>query len=303
VSKLIETAQSSAATNRELVLDYSNRTDANAMSALVERPCLFTYHEILPASSTYLYRVTSATFENHLSFMSSVSKNSSAGTVPQITFDDGHRSNYENAFPILERFDLKATFFVLAGRVGSNTNYISWEQAREMTLAGHCVASHGWSHRMLTQCRSPELDRELSGSKREIEDQLGVEVDSISAPGGRWDERVVEACAAAGYKYFFHSNPWPSISPRNRIRLQGRHMVTGRMDSQQLWKLMQISGMKRQYFRTRYAAKERVRLMLGDQLYHKLWCWVANWNPGEGMELEVDGNANSRGSFEETKTS
>jgi len=53
--------------------------------------------------------------------------------------------------------------------------------------------------------------------------------------------------------------------------------------------MMQITGAKRQYLRARYAAKEHVRLMLGDKLYHKLWCWLANWNPEEGMEVEVDG--------------
>jgi len=227
-----------------------------------------------------------------LSFVSSVGKNASAGTAPKITFDDGHYSNYENAFPMLERFGLKATFFVLAGRIGSNRNYLSWEQARKMALAGHRIASHGWSHRIFTQCSSSELDQEIAQSKRVIEDRLGVEVDSISAPGGRWDERVADACIDAGYKYLFHSNPWGGASFRKDIRLQGRHTVTRRMDSQQLCKIMQTSGMKRQYLHARYAAKERVRLMLGDRLYHKLWCWVANWSPGEGMELEVDGREN-----------
>jgi peptidoglycan/xylan/chitin deacetylase (PgdA/CDA1 family) len=292
MTESIGTAQSSVATKRGLPLDYSNPGKAETVGALVERPCIFTYHEIQPEDSAYLYRVTDATLENHVSVVSSIRRNSLADAVPQITFDDGHRSNYEIAFPILSRFAVKATFFILAGRVGSNPQYVSWEQAREMASDGHCIGSHGWSHRMLTQCSSSELDRELSGAKREIEDRLGVEVDSISAPGGRWDERVVKACAVAGYKYFFHSNPWPSTSARNGILLQGRHMVTGQMDSQLLWKLMQIRGAKRQFLRARYAAKERFRLMLGDQLYHKLWCWLANWNPGEGVELEVNGHAN-----------
>lgn len=295
MSKLVETAQSSARKTRDLSLDHSARGIPERLCRVPERSCIFTYHEILPADSTYLYRVTTSTFENHLSFISSAGADSLTGNVPLITFDDGHRSNYENAFPILERFGATATFFVLAGRVGSDANYISWEQAREMALAGHMLASHGWSHRILTKCSSSELDREVSDSKSEIEDRLGIAVDSISAPGGRWDERVADACAGAGYKYFFHSNPWVPVNHRIGIRLQGRHMVTGYMDTQHLRKLLGISGMERQYFRARYASKERVRLILGDHLYHKLWCWVANWSHGEGMELEVDGNASTKG--------
>ena len=50
----------------------------------------FTYHEILPDDSKYLYRVNSAAFEKHLAFISSLT------AAPQISFDDGHYSNYEN---------------------------------------------------------------------------------------------------------------------------------------------------------------------------------------------------------------
>jgi peptidoglycan/xylan/chitin deacetylase (PgdA/CDA1 family) len=286
-------AQSSVTTGGELPLKCSDHGKANMAGTLGGQTCIFTYHEIQPEDSKYLYRVTNSAFENQVSFVSSIQGNSLAGAVAQITFDDSHRSNYENAFPILERFELKATFFVLAGSVGGSAKYISWKQAREMVLAGHHIASHGWSHRILTQCSPSELERELSGSKREIEDRLGIEVDSISAPGGRWNARVAEACADAGYKYLFHSNPWLSGSSRSGLRLHGRHMVTGRMDSHQLQGLMQINGAKRLYLRTRYAAKERVRQMLGDRLYHKLWCWAANWNPEEGMEVEIDGRASA----------
>lgn len=278
---------------RESTLVYSNSGTVKAFDHAGEPSSIFTYHEILPADSRYLYRVTSSAFENHLSFISSVCEAVSTRTTPQITFDDGHRSNYENAFPILERFGVRAAFFVLAGRVGSNANYITWEQARELSAAGHLVASHGWSHRMLTQCRSSEMGQEIVQSKSEIEDRLGVEVDSISAPGGRWDERVVDSCMRAGYKRLFHSNPWVPAKSQNGIRLQGRHMVTGRTDSQQLRKLMQLGRVERQYLRARYAAKEGIRITLGDRLYHKLWCWIANWNPGEGMGLEVEADANA----------
>jgi peptidoglycan/xylan/chitin deacetylase (PgdA/CDA1 family) len=287
----IDFAQLSATPRLEVSLNYSDQGKASKAGTPSGQTCMFAYHEIQPEDSKYLYRVTCSAFENHMSFVSSIRGNSSAGTEAQITFDDGHRSNYETAFPILERFDGKATFFVLAGCIGNSANYISWGQAREMALAGHHIASHGWSHRILTQCSSSELDREVSGSKREIEDRLGIEVDSISVPGGRWNERVASSCADAGYKYFFHSNPWLPSSSRSGLRLQGRHMVTGRMDSRQLRELMQIRGARRQYLRARYIAKERFRQMLGDHVYHKLWCWLANWNPGEGTEVEIDGRA------------
>jgi len=295
MSNLFETDQSSTGATYELLSANSNPKKSEALDIAGKQDCILTYHEIVPGDSTYIYRVTSSAFEEHLRFICSMRKSASAERAPRITFDDGHVSNYENSFRLLEQFDLSAVFFVLAGRVGSSSNYISWQQAREMAHAGHRIASHGWSHRMLTQCNSSELNQELVHSKREIEDRLGIEVDAMSAPGGRWDDRVADACASAGYKYLFHSNPWSPFGTRKSMRLQGRHMVTGRMNSRYLRKLMRMSRVERQYLRARYATKERVRLILGDRLYHKLWCWVANWSPGEGMELKVDGQGNSTG--------
>ena len=160
-----------------------------------------------------------------------------------------------------------------------------------MVSAGHRVQSHGWSHRLLTQCSQNDLEEELTWSKHELEDHLGVEVVAISAPGGRWDDRIVNACARVGYKYLYHSNPWLPPSFRGGIRLQGRHMVTRLMGPKELQRLIQPSEGRRLYFRFLYGAKERVRVMLGDRLYHNLWCRLANWSPREGMEIEIDGDS------------
>jgi len=252
----------------------------------------FTYHEILPGDSDYLYRVSAGAFEEHLAFISSLK------AAPRISFDDGHRSNYENAFPILERSRIKATFFLLAGHVGNNQDYVSWEQAREMSKAGHVVASHGWSHRMLTLCDSPELDQELANSKREIEDRIGIEVDAISVPGGRWNERVTEACVLAGYRHFFHSNPWtPSVEGAN-LSVDGRLMITRHMGASELRTLMSLSPARRSLLRAQFAAKESARRLMGERLYHKLWCRLANWKPEDGMEVQISGPTDKKTGLE-----
>jgi peptidoglycan/xylan/chitin deacetylase (PgdA/CDA1 family) len=269
--------------------DSSMAGPARSFDDQIGEPWILTYHEILTSGSQYLYGVTQAQFREHLSLVASATPRSSPERQsPLITFDDGHRSNFEQALPQLERFHLKATFFLVAGCIGRVDKYLSWDQARRMVAAGHRIESHGWSHRLLTQCSPGDLEQELVRSKQEIEDRLGVGVVAISAPGGRWDDRVVEACARAGYRYLFHSNPWVPAVSRQGLHLQGRHMVTGRMGPKELRKLAEVDGARRLFFRCGYEAKERLRVMLGDRLYHKFWCWVANWQPGEGVELEVD---------------
>jgi len=279
-------------------LDWPNRLmagSAHSFGDQIGERSVLTYHEIRPSGSPYLYGVTQAQFQEHLTRLASAaSRPSFVGQSAVITFDDGHRSNFEQAFPLLEQSGLKAVFFVLAGCVGRSDKYLLWSQARQMVAAGHRVQSHGWSHRLLTQCSPSNLERELTRSKYELEDRLGVEVVAISAPGGRWNDRVVDACARAGYKYLFHSNPWAPVSSRGGIRLQGRHMITRLTSPKELQRLIQPGKGRQLFSRFRYGAKERVRTVLGDRLYHKFWCWLANWSPGEGLELEVDTLSNDK---------
>lgn len=250
--------------------------------------CVLTYHEILPRLSKYRYRVTNDQFEAHLSLLRSSEFQARAkGKLPLITFDDGHRSNYEQAFPLLERYGLKGIFFVLAGCVSKDEKFITWEQARQMAASGHRVESHGWSHRLLTQCNAPELEVEVNRSKQELEDRIGVGISSISAPGGRWDGGVADACARAGYKYLYHSNPWFSATHRNGVNLRGRHMITVQMGPAELERLVTLGGLRRSYASYRHAAKERVRKLMGDRLYHQVWCWLSDWRAEGGIELEL----------------
>lgn len=265
----------------------------SALTSLIDRDWVLAYHEILPAPSKYLYGVSHAQFKEHASlFTPAASGTTSSMSSPGITFDDGHRSNFETAYPLLEQYGLRATFFVLAGCLGRSIEYLSWSQASEMAASGHRVQSHGWSHRLLTQCGPRELEEELSRSKQELENRLGIGVDSFSPPGGRWNERIVAAAARAGYKFMFHSNPWARPQNLNGVRIQGRLMVTSRMDGQALRTQMQTSEPLRMYLLTKYHAKERMRGLLGERFYHRLWCWLANFDPESEMEVQVNGQRN-----------
>jgi peptidoglycan/xylan/chitin deacetylase (PgdA/CDA1 family) len=248
-----------------------------------------TYHAVLLHASDYLYQVSLAQLREHLEVLHGVAGRASADTpLPSISFDDGYRSDFEYAFPLLQACGFKATFFVLPGMIGTSTDCISWHQAKLMISGGHRIESHGWSHGMLTQYSAAALEREIVASKLEIEDRLGQAVTSLSAPGGRWDRRVVDLCARAGYKTLFHSNPWVPAREIDGVRVCGRLMVTRNMRGIDLLRFANAGSIDRLRQRAQFAAKRGIRMALGEDLYHALWCRLTKFRPNDGIELNTD---------------
>jgi peptidoglycan/xylan/chitin deacetylase (PgdA/CDA1 family) len=141
-----------------------------------------------------------------------------AGKIVAVTFDDGYRSVFELARPILEQFGMRGTVFMTTDFVGRQGPMawpgidewiggeherelapMSWEQARSLAEAGWEIGSHTKSHPRLSRVSDDQLEDELAGSRRECERMLDIGCRSIAFPYGDHDARVVAAAAAAGY--------------------------------------------------------------------------------------------------------
>ena len=116
-----------------------------------------------------------------------------------ISFDDGVVTQYQNAFNLLNQHHLKATFFIFTNPIGRSQNYMTWEQLQELVTAGMEIGSHGHYHLYLTKITDPELDRELTDSKKIIENHLGISVNAIAHPFGIYNDHIIEAMKTAGY--------------------------------------------------------------------------------------------------------
>ena len=125
-----------------------------------------------------------------------------------ITMDDGYRSTYKVAYPILKKYGFTATMFVYTEFVGASRLAITWDQLREMKASGFAVGSHTVTHSDLTKPRPEEstdafiarIRRELGESKKMIDRKLGQKTIVLAYPFGYYDRRAVNLAHEAGYK-------------------------------------------------------------------------------------------------------
>jgi polysaccharide deacetylase len=126
------------------------------------------------------------------------------GTLPDrpvlITFDDGYVDNYTNAYPILKKYNLKATIFIVTGFVSERKGYLTWDQLREMEQHGITAQSHTVTHAPLPELSDERIREELVVSKQQAEADLGHPIEFIAYPTGVHDLHIVGIAKEAGYK-------------------------------------------------------------------------------------------------------
>ncbi len=229
----------------------------------------FLYHELRPCGSEYSYVVETEKFNQHIDLFAQTRKVENGGLWPEVTFDDGHISNYEYALPALLSRGLIAHFFITVGWTESRPGYMGWRELRALNESGQIVGAHGWSHSLLTHCAPAELDKELRGARLLLEEKLGTSITTMSLPGGRYNHRVLAACRQAGYTQIFTSVPRVA-HPQSELMV-GRLNVRGDMTVEWIRNLLQPGNETLRRLERQYAIKEAAKRLLGDNLYAKLW--------------------------------
>jgi peptidoglycan/xylan/chitin deacetylase (PgdA/CDA1 family) len=155
-----------------------------------------------------------------------------------ITMDDGWKSQYENAWPILQKFGYPFTLFIytdyVRGGPKSGGRSITWEQIAEMRDAGADIGGHTVSHKDLRGptkkggASTPEYEawlwNELNSSKQIIEQRLGVKVEALALPFGFYNSHVQDMAKKAGYDAIF-TVYGQKIGHGSRNDALGRYMI------------------------------------------------------------------------------
>jgi len=109
-----------------------------------------------------------------------------------LTFDDGYLDNYTNAFPLLQEYGFKGTFFVITEFIDSGREgYMTWPMIEEMARAGHRIESHSRTHPDLTEKDRDGLIWELLGSQQTLAAHIGYTPRYFCYPGGDYNEQTI----------------------------------------------------------------------------------------------------------------
>ncbi|MDQ2919803.1 MAG: polysaccharide deacetylase family protein [Verrucomicrobiota bacterium] len=160
-----------------------------------------------------------------------------------ITFDDGWKSQFEVGWPIMKKYGYPLTLFIYTegikgGKYGGG-EAMSWEQLGEMRDAGVDIEAHSATHQDLRRPYdksqkkrlNPEeyeqwLDSEIAGSKRTLEQKLGIKVNCFAVPFGFVNERVREFIKKSDYEAVFtvYGQRLTFSSPNDSL---GRYLIEG----------------------------------------------------------------------------
>lgn len=116
-----------------------------------------------------------------------------------LTFDDGSEDNY-TAFKILKKYGFTAIFFLPTDMMNTE-GFLSWDQIKEMANAGMDIGSHTRTHIYLPNY--PDFEKvkdEIAGSKRILEEKLGIKIDYFCYPSGGFSNEIKELLKTAGYQ-------------------------------------------------------------------------------------------------------
>ena len=110
-----------------------------------------------------------------------------------LTFDDGYVCNYETLYPMLQKYNVKATISIVTSSMSNRPTSMTREMVRELADSGLVsIQSHTVSHKSLLKCDRKAKEYEIVQSELEVARITGREPLLLCYPGGGYDDEVLQ---------------------------------------------------------------------------------------------------------------
>lgn len=141
------------------------------------------------------------------------SQTSTPQKVIALTFDDGpHKRVTDLILDVLQKHQVKATFFVLGQNVASLPLVV-----QRMHEQGHEIGNHSWSHRNLTKLSVEELDKEMTDTNEQIYNVIGQYPTLYRPPFGAINDQVKEAVSMTPVLWNIDTLDWQHKTPAKTL--------------------------------------------------------------------------------------
>ena len=121
--------------------------------------------------------------------------------IVAMSFDDGYRNNHTDAFPLLKKYNAKASFYVVHRDIGK-TIYMDNDRLLDLLANGMEIGSHTINHAPLALIDPKYLPWEVGSAKKFIEKNLdGYILKGIAYPNGGYNEKVIESVKEYNFSY------------------------------------------------------------------------------------------------------
>jgi peptidoglycan/xylan/chitin deacetylase (PgdA/CDA1 family) len=115
-----------------------------------------------------------------------------------ICFDDGWKSQMDNAFPLLHKYGFCATFYIVSDYAAGKASYMSVEDLKMLEIHGHEIGSHTKSHKHLPEISTDEAWQEITQGLYELE-RYGFKPRTFAYPFGEYNSAVIKYVRETGF--------------------------------------------------------------------------------------------------------
>ncbi len=116
-----------------------------------------------------------------------------------LTFDDGYEDFYTDVFPLLKKYQMKATMYIVYDFIGRK-GFMNEEEIKEILASGLVeLGSHTLDHLYLKYLPESTQRKQVIESKQKLEETFGIKVKTFAYPYGAFSEETVNFVKEAGY--------------------------------------------------------------------------------------------------------